>query len=102
MWSMFRGKLVGQIDHINGVRSDDRIENLRDVPISGNQQNKRAAQANSHTGLLGVSSRGGRYMARIKVSGRHVYLGTYDTAQLASDAYLAAKKEMHPWFVAVP
>lgn len=97
---MFNGRLAGEIDHINGIRSDDRIENLRDVSKSQNQQNRRNPQANSETGLLGVSKSGDKFMARIKVDGRHLYLGTYESAGDASDAYIAAKCKFHPGFVA--
>ena len=99
VWEMFNGEIRGQIDHINGDRSDDRIENLRDVSPSFNQQNRRAPQANSKTGFLGASRNGGGYIARIRVGGVRTYIGRFGTAELASAAYLAAKERLHPGFV---
>ena len=43
------------IDHINGDRSDNRPDNLRDVSRQANNQNRRGAMPSSKTGLLGVT-----------------------------------------------
>lgn len=85
----------GDIDHINGQRTDNRIENLRDVPRRINQENIRFARSHSKTGLLGVSPKDGRYRARINVHGRAVYIGKFDTAEKAHHAYLEAKRKLH-------
>lgn len=86
-----------EIDHINGIRSDNRWENLRDVSGSVNLQNKRQAQSNSKTGLLGASwnTRDERFVSRIKVNGKYRSLGGFDSAELAHAAYLAAKRQLH-------
>ena len=44
----------GQIDHINGVKADNRIANLREATASQNGQNRRGSQINNGSGLLGV------------------------------------------------
>ena len=55
-WFYVNGKWPkGLIDHINGIRSDNRIKNLRDVSDAVNQQNRRRALANSISGILVVS-----------------------------------------------
>lgn len=96
-WLYCRGSWPkGQIDHINGRRSDNRLSNLRDVPQEINQQNRRAAQRNSKSGMLGVSPNGVGWRAVIKVGGVLKQLGTFTTAQAAHDAYLAAKRRFHP------
>lgn len=92
------------IDHINGLRSDNRPENLRQVTRSMNCQNKGAAlPTNSTTGLLGVNhhaSNGKGFRAQIWFGGKNHHLGYYQTPEQAHAAYLTAKAEFHPGFVA--
>lgn len=80
----------GHIDHINGVKTDNRACNLRDVTPAENAQNRHAVS--SATGYLGVmqrpSGRFGAYMTTGKVS---KCLGTFDTAEEASSAYWEAR-----------
>lgn len=87
------------IDHINGDRVDNRIANLRDVSNSVNRQNARTANADSKTGILGVTLRKSkskpRYQAQIAVNGKNKYLGMFDTEGEAHQAYLMAKREVH-------
>ena len=87
---------VGDIDHLNGIRTDNRIANLRDVSRSGNLQNLRKAKSTSSTGLLGVCINKDKWQARITVQGRQISLGTYITPLLAHQAYLVAKRQLHP------
>ena len=86
-----------QIDHINGDRKDNRIANLRSVTSAENQQNKKNAQSNNKTGLLGVSwhAKAGKWQAHISVSKKHKYLGLFDNKDDAHQSYLKAKKEYH-------
>lgn len=87
------------IDHIDGDGHNNRIENLRDVPQRANNQNHRRATVRSKSGLLGVSAarpglnRGPT--AAIGSGGRSIYLGTFDTAEQAHQAYVAAKRRLH-------
>lgn len=90
----------GQVDHINGVRIDNWIANLRDVSGSVNQQNQKRATKCSKTGLIGAhrasdAPRSKQFMARIRVNGKSKYLGMFPTAEEAHEAYLAAKRQFH-------
>lgn len=98
VWLHVHGRWpVGQIDHINGNRSDNRLANLREATQAINSQNIRAAfRNNAASKMLGVYRNGKRWMARIWVNGRPRYIGTYDTPQEAGDAYIAAKRQLHP------
>jgi hypothetical protein len=96
VWAMFYGEQpTGQIDHINGIRSDNRIENLRDVPRHMNQQNQRKASKANKLGLLGVSQSGNGFVAVIHKAGKQKYLGIFPTKDEAHQAYLSAKREIH-------
>ena len=85
-----------QVDHINGVKDDNRWSNLRDVTNTVNSQNQRKPRPGNKTGLLGVSSKPkGKFQAQIKIDGKIKYLGLFDSADKAHDAYLLAKRELH-------
>lgn len=86
---------VHQIDHCNGVRGDNRFENLRDVPQGINVQNQRRAQKKNKVGLLGVKRNGSGFRAAITVGGKESYLGTYSTPEIAHGVYVTAKRTLH-------
>jgi hypothetical protein len=89
---------VADIDHINGVRDENRIANLRSVTRSVNQQNLRAARGDTNTGVLGVyktDKKSKPYRSCIKVDGKDRHLGNFPTIELAQFAYLAAKRQVH-------
>lgn len=86
-----------EIDHINGNRCDNRIENLRDVPRSINAQNLRGPRSDSLSGVLGVSWNMARkkWIAAINLGGNPVHLGGFIDKDQAQAAYIEAKREMH-------
>jgi hypothetical protein len=84
-----------EIDHIDGNRSNNAISNLRDVDRLTNAQNKRCAQSDNSSGFLGVHAKRGRWVADIKVKGKTMRVGTFDTPQEASEAFLNAKRIHH-------
>ena len=98
-WVLAHGsEPAGDIDHIDGDRLNNRLSNLREANDSENGQNRRRANRNSASGLLGVVAPTGRavFHASIRVSGKKIHLGSYLTAQDAHSAYLKAKRWMHP------
>lgn len=96
-WLMSFGEWpTGDIDHINGVRSDNRLENLRDVPRSMNVQNVRVARSsNLSCGVLGVTPKNQKWQASIVSDGKRKYLGVFETPDAAGRAYINAKRAMH-------
>lgn len=88
---------VGSVDHVDGDRANNRWANLRDVTNQVNCENRRSANANNKTGLLGVKhhKRTGRFEARIRSDGELKYIGIYDTAEAAHAAYLSTKRTTH-------
>lgn len=90
----------GQIDHINGDRADNRIENLRCVSNQLNCQNQRNGVRANKTGLLGVHVNHNahplrRYRAKIQINGAQIHLGGHPTAEEAHAAYVSAKRKLH-------
>jgi hypothetical protein len=95
-WFYCTGEWPNQIDHINGIRTDNRICNLRSVTSKLNANNQRPPHRTNSLGVLGVVKRpSGRFAAEIRVSGKKLYIGTYDTITEASNAYKAKKLELH-------
>lgn len=76
-----------ELDHINGDRSDNRIENLRAVTFSENHKNTKMKRSNT-SGYNGVSiiKETGRWRARAKVNGQIINLGVYSCATAAAVA----------------
>lgn len=87
------------IDHINGARDDNSIINLRDITQAENKQNQTKPNINNSVKCLGVSRSGRRFRAQIMISGESIELGKYDTREDAHAAYLAAKRELHPFSI---
>lgn len=85
-----------QVDHINGVRNDNRVANLRLATKSQQAQNK-AVYSNSTTKLPGVAvhKASGKYAARINVNGKQIWLGVFDTVEEAWKARVEAKAKYH-------
>lgn len=82
-----------EIDHINGNRADNRIENLRAVDHQTNMQNKKLYRSNG-SGEHGVSYHPGkdRWQAYITVSGSRRHVGTFRTVEAAIDARRNAQR----------
>lgn len=88
---------TGVIDHINGDRLDNRIANLRDTTATVNAQNVVAPLRTNRLGLRGVSFNATRckYVASIMANKVRRFLGAFESAEEASAAYQAAKRELH-------
>ncbi len=90
-WFIVYGYEPRVIDHINGVRDDNRIENIRDVTVTENNRNHKFRSTNT-SGYDGVYFRIDRqlWMAQISSNGRNIYLGYHDTAEIAHKIRMAA------------
>ena len=79
-------------DHKNRIRSDNRIENIRPCSLSENARNRRAVGRSKYKGVSfqRFVSNGNVYeyiQARIRVDGRFIHLGRFETEERAALAY---------------
>lgn len=84
---------AGEIDHINRVRSDNRLSNLRDVGRTENMRNSAVLdrlRVLDPTKTRGVKKLFNRWQARIKDAGQSRFLGSFKSHDEARDAYVAA------------
>lgn len=93
-WLIHHGEWPnGDIDHINGVRNDNRIANLRVVTNAVNCQNKRTSS--NKCGLMGVHFHKGAFRAKLQLNRKQIHLGRFATAEEAHAAYIDAKRRLH-------
>jgi hypothetical protein len=88
-WYYINKECVEEIDHINGMRDDNRIANLRSVSRNENQWNQKKAKGYTWHKLKQ------KWQSQITVNKKVIYLGTYNTEQEARNAYLEAKEKYH-------
>jgi hypothetical protein len=89
----------GQIDHINGVKDDNRIANLREATAAQNRLNT-GAQCRNTSGYRGVTFHKalGKWQAQIIIKGRMRYLGLFTDPKIAAHAYDKVARELHGTF----
>ena len=88
-----------QIDHINGIKNDNRFCNLRLATNSHNACNRGLSTRNT-SGYKGVSYAKAKrkWRAGIRINGKEFQIGYFDTPELAHMAYCKAAAELHGEF----
>lgn len=97
IWAIVHGVWPkDQIDHINGNRRDNRIDNLRETSNAQNQWNRKPKRG-CKSRYKGVSyiRKSGKWQARIVVNGQRKSLGHFGSEQDARKAYAAASLKYH-------
>lgn len=99
VWSWEYGwdKVPRYIDHINGDRMDNRLENLRPTTLSLNAHNSRRKQRSAPLPpgvYLNRLSRISPYGACISHQNKTIYLGVFTTVEEASASYRDAKRKV--------
>lgn len=92
-WILYHWKQSDkEIDHINRVKTDNRICNLREVEPYKNCQNKDIRSDNT-TGVSGVtrSARDKKFYSRITIKGKRIFLGTFEDINEAISERLKAE-----------
>jgi hypothetical protein len=93
------GYMPPEVDHINGVRSDNRRENLRAATLAENRRNARK-RADNTSGVKGVYwvRKLGKWAASIQVDGKKVYVGVSDNLPELALRVEAARAKLHGEF----
>ena len=101
-WLYVYGELPEKsLDHINEKKDDNRVSNLRLAIEQENPHNQSSPQTNNTSGFRGVNwhKRDKKWRAQIKLKGKKICLGNFNTPEEAYEAYLRAKRELHPFWV---
>jgi len=94
IWKLMTGEdPTSEIDHINGVRDDNRWSNLRCVTHGENMKNTRK-RVDNRTGVTGVNVRNGKFCARVQSNGFRKHLGYFDTLAEAEAVIIAARQQL--------
>ena len=96
---MHHGYLPEIIDHINGNKLDNRIENLREATVQQNNMNAKTKVTNK-SGVKGVSWHplGKKWMVRIMINGKDKYFGMYEDLEFAALVAQEARNKYHGAF----
>ena len=81
--------LDNSIDHLNGNRTDNRVDNLRITTNQGNSQNRKNTKGYTW------NKQRNKWKAQIYTDKKKIFLGRFNTEQEARQAYLTAKAKYH-------
>lgn len=94
-WALHHGKHpMDQLDHINGIKTDNRIVNLREATNLQNGKNL-SLNKNNKTGYSGIYFKANAWTAYIKVNYTNLYLGRFAKKE---DAVAARLKAEHKFY----
>lgn len=98
-WYLEYGEVPDEIDHINGIKSDNRISNLRKSNRNQNCYNRKA-RSDSGTGVKGVhfSKANGKFKADATVNKKRFHLGYFLTMEEAEKTVIKFREEHHKEF----
>lgn len=96
---LFHGRMPLEVDHINLIRDDNRIENLRECTRAQNGYNN-SSRSHNKTGVKGVfkDKQSGKFKSAIIVDGRKIHVGYFDNIEAAQVAITIARAKHHGEF----
>lgn len=99
IWLMHYGWLPKLIDHVNGNKTDNRIENLRQATPQQNQHNAKR-RVDNKSGVKGVVWRkdSRKWRADIQVNGKRRSLGCFDSIENAKEFIMLTREMLHENF----
>lgn len=74
------------VDHINSIKTDNRLENLRIVTCRENNSKERSIKSGLPTGVHFIKKTN-LFQSQIRIKGKNIYLGCFKDINLASQAY---------------
>lgn len=83
-----------EVDHANGIKNDNRLENLRTVTKSLNQRNSKRRKSNT-TGFKNVSKKGDKFLVTIRTDGKQKYIGKFSDLEFAALVAEEARNKYH-------
>lgn len=89
IWKLKTGEEPPEIDHIDGVATNNRWSNLRAANRAINSRNQPRRKDNT-SGVTGVTARGNRWLVQIMARGQVRHIGVYETMEEAIAARKAA------------
>lgn len=97
IWLIKKGYWPEELDHKDGVRDNNKIDNLRDIGAVGNAQNRKVRK-DSKTKIPGVSLyKGSRFTSRLCINGKRNHLGHYESILEAALARHAGEYYCEEW-----
>ena len=98
-WLYMYGSIPQFLDHINGIKTDNRIENLRECTKSQNSCNKKV-RSDSYTKIKGVGwhKATNKWVAKVCLNGKSIHLGIFDNLELAELVAIEARNKYHKEF----
>ena len=96
VWMFHNGFMPSMIDHVNGIRNDNRIENLRLATHSENICNSKLARNNT-SGVKGVTWAKDRQQWRVRIThaNKPEWVGSFDSFEQACDVAKMVRIEKH-------
>ena len=91
------GRVPNIIDHVNRIKDDNRIKNLRECTRMENSRNM-GTQSNNKSGYKGVSPSGVKFQCHINIGKKQIYLGTFKCKNEAARVYNFAARMHHGKF----
>ncbi len=95
LWLHVYGYIPKEMDYINGIRSDNRIVNLREATRTQNLANAKLPTGISGLRGVNMNESGSKWRAMIHYGGQHIFLGNYDTKEEAAAVYKKAADHIY-------